>query len=45
MVEEETKRYRTTKNYLEYLAPVNLINFEVSELVNMTYWSLFIAVD
>lgn len=28
MVEEETKRYRTTKNYLEYLAPVNLINFE-----------------
>lgn len=28
MVEEETRRYRPTKNYLEHLPPVNLHSFE-----------------
>jgi len=28
MVEEETRRYRPTKNYLEHLQPLNIIAFE-----------------
>ncbi|GAB6019828.1 Pre-mRNA-splicing factor SPF27 [Chamberlinius hualienensis] len=30
MVEEETKRYKPTKNYLEFLQTINLNNFETS---------------
>ena len=30
MVEDEKKRYRPTKNYLEHLPPVNITTFEVS---------------
>ena len=29
MVEDEKKRYRPTKNYLEHLPPLNLSAFEV----------------
>jgi hypothetical protein len=29
LVEEETRRYRPTKNYLEYLSPANYSSFEV----------------
>lgn len=32
MVEEETRRYRPTKNYLEHLPPLNLSAFEVSRI-------------
>jgi hypothetical protein len=32
MVEEETRRYRPTKNYLEHLPPLNLSAFEVSKI-------------
>lgn len=30
MVEDEKKRYRPTKNYLEMLPPLNLAAFEVN---------------
>lgn len=33
MVEEETRRYRPTKNYLEHLPPLNLSAFEVRKLL------------
>ena len=33
MVEEETRRYRPTKNYLEHLPPLNLSAFEVCKLL------------
>ena len=29
MIEEETKRYKPTKNYLEHLPPLELHQFEV----------------
>jgi hypothetical protein len=32
MVDEETRRYRPTKNYLEHLPPLNLSAFEVSKI-------------
>jgi pre-mRNA-splicing factor SPF27 len=35
MVEEETRRYRPTKNYLEHLPPLNLSAFEVSIQANL----------
>lgn len=31
MVEDEKKRYRPTKNYLEHLPVLNLAGFEVSD--------------
>lgn len=34
MIEEETKRYKPTKNYLEYLPPVNLTAFETEIMKN-----------
>jgi hypothetical protein len=34
MVDEETRRYRPTKNYLEHLPPLNLSAFEVSKIYN-----------
>jgi hypothetical protein len=34
MVDEETRRYRPTKNYLEHLPPLNLSAFEVSKIHN-----------
>jgi len=30
LVEEETRRYRPTKNYLDYLPPADYTAFEVS---------------
>lgn len=35
MVEEETRRYRPTKNYLEHLPALNLHAFEVSFSFNL----------
>lgn len=32
MVEEETRRYRPTKNYLEHLLPLNITAFETEVL-------------
>ena len=32
LVEEETRRYRPTKNYLEHLPPLNLAAFETPML-------------
>lgn len=34
MVEEETRRYRPTKNYLEHLAPINTTAFETELMRN-----------
>ncbi|XP_067002760.1 pre-mRNA-splicing factor SPF27 [Anabrus simplex] len=34
MVEEETRRYRPTKNYLEHLPPLNLNSFETEIMRN-----------
>lgn len=34
MVEEETRRYRPTKNYLEYLPPINIASFETELMRN-----------
>ncbi|XP_039283439.1 pre-mRNA-splicing factor SPF27 [Nilaparvata lugens] len=34
MVEEETRRYRPTKNYLEHLPPLNLNSFETEMMRN-----------
>ncbi|EEB15271.1 conserved hypothetical protein [Pediculus humanus corporis] len=34
MVEEETRRYRPTKNYLEHLPPLNLTSFETKIMRN-----------
>ncbi|KAK6635492.1 hypothetical protein RUM43_007611 [Polyplax serrata] len=34
MVEEETRRYRPTKNYLEHLPPLNLTSFETEIMKN-----------
>lgn len=34
MVEEECRRYRPTKNYLEHLPPINMIAFETELMVN-----------
>lgn len=34
MIEEETKRYKPTKNYLEYLPPLNLTQFETEVIKN-----------
>ena len=31
MIDEETKRYRNTKNYLEYLGNEDVHQFEVSQ--------------
>lgn len=30
MVEDEKRRYRPSKNYLEHLPPLNVTSFEVS---------------
>lgn len=30
MVEDEKRRYRPSKNYLEHLPPLNITSFEVS---------------
>jgi hypothetical protein len=42
MVEEETRRYRPTKNYLEHLPPLNLTAFEV--MYQVTRFVLFTVV-
>lgn len=42
MVEEETRRYRPTKNYLEHLPPLNLAAFEVRCMLNIILKTIFV---
>ena len=44
LVEEETRRYRPTKNYLEYLPPASYSTFEVSNLCCILGKSVFYVI-
>lgn len=41
LVEEECRRYKPTKNYLDFLGPANLHAFEVTYVITFYFWVCF----